>query len=151
MTHAAVKTLLRAGYSEVDIKTETYEPSRDPHLGPGAGITLWALTERGAVLGSSALGRPGKPAEKVGHAAAENLLRQLRTGAAVDKHLTDQLIPYLALAEGQSEITSSELTLHSLTNITLVETILGVRFDVRGEVGEPGRIKVLGKGGIEKG
>jgi RNA 3'-phosphate cyclase len=146
MAHAATKALLRAGYSNVQIKTETYPPSEDPHLGPGTGITLWAESESGAVLGASALGRRGKPAEQVGRAAAESLIRQLRTGKAVDRHLTDHLIPYLALAEGKSEITSAELTPHTLTNIALVERILKVRFEVRGEVGTPGEIKVQGVG-----
>jgi RNA 3'-phosphate cyclase len=148
MAHAAAKILLRAGYSNVEIRTETHDPSRDPHLGPGTGITLWAETEEDAVLGFSALGKPGKPAEKVGREAAEGLMKQLKTGMSVDKHLTDQLIPYLALAEGESEITSTELTLHALTNVALVERILNVRFEVEGEMGNPGRIKVRGLGKV---
>jgi RNA 3'-phosphate cyclase len=146
MAHAANMALIKAGYSEINIKTESYEPSRDPHLGPGTGITLWAETEQGAILGASSLGRPGKPAEQVGREAAENLVKQLRTGRAVDRHLTDQLIPYMALAECTSEITSAELTSHALTNIALVENILGVKFEVDGQQGQPGRIRVIGLG-----
>ncbi|MEW6592689.1 MAG: RNA 3'-terminal phosphate cyclase [Candidatus Hadarchaeota archaeon] len=146
MAHAASSTLIQFGHSNVKIKTETYEPSQDPHLGPGTGITLWAETENGAVLGASSLGKLGKPAEQVGKEAAENLAKEIKTGAAVDRHLTDQLIPYLALAEGVSEITSSELTMHTLTNISLVEQILGVKFEVNGEQGKPGSIRVQGMG-----
>ncbi|MEW6221951.1 MAG: RNA 3'-terminal phosphate cyclase [Candidatus Hadarchaeota archaeon] len=146
MAHAASSALIHAGCSDVKIKTETYAPSQDPHLGPGTGITLWAETENGAVLGASSLGKRGKPAEQVGKEAAESLAKQLKTGAAVDKHLTDQLIPYLALAEGVSEITSSELTMHTLTNVSLVEQILGVKFEVNGKQREPGRIRVRGIG-----
>lgn len=144
--HAAKQALLRAGYVDVDIKVESYEPAKDPYLGPGTGITLWAETRRGAILGGSCLGRPGKPAEQVGREAAESLLDQLRTGCAVDRYLTDQLILYMALAEGRSEITSSELTLHALTNIELVEKILGVKFEVEGQQGQPGKISVEGLG-----
>jgi RNA 3'-phosphate cyclase len=143
--HAAKRVLLEAGYA-ASVKTEFYEPSRDPHLGPGTGITLWAETERGAILGAGSLGKPGKPAEQVGREAAESLVKQLRTGCAVDRHLTDQLIPYLALAEGKSEITSAELTMHALTNIELVEQILGVKFEVEGQLGKPGKISVQGLG-----
>jgi RNA 3'-terminal phosphate cyclase len=138
--------LIRAGYSRVQIKTEYYPPDKDPHLGPGAGITLWAETKSGAILGSSSLGRLGKQAEQVGREAAGSLVKQLKTGCAVDPHLTDQLIPYLALAEGVSEITSTELTPHTLTNIALVEQILGVKFEVQGQRGQPGRIRVEGLG-----
>lgn len=144
MAHAASMALIKAGYSKVNIKTESHEPSRDPHFSPGTGITLWAETERGAVLGASALGKLGKPAEQVGREAAESLVKQLRTGCAVDRHLTNQLIPYLALADGASEITSAELTSHALTNITLVEQVLGVKFEVEGQLGQPGRIRVVG-------
>ena len=144
--HAAKKVLLKAGYAEVDLKTESYEPGRDPHLGPGTGITLWAETEGGAILGAGCLGKRGKPAEQVGREAAESLLKQLRTGCAIDRYLTDQLIPYMALAEGRSEITSAELTSHALTNITLVERIMGVKFEVEGKQGRPGRISVEGLG-----
>jgi len=146
-SHAAKQVLLQAGY-DADIRVESYEPTGDPHLGPGTGITLWAETERGAILGGSCLGRPGKPAEQIGREAAEGLLNQLITGCAVDRYLTDQLISYMALADGRSEITSAELTLHTLTNIELVEKILGVKFEVVGQQGQPGKISVDGLGSI---
>ncbi len=143
--HAAKRELLNAGYT-AEIKTESYERGRDPHLGPGTGITLWAETENGAIIGSSSLGKRGKPAEQVGGEAARSLIKQLRTGRAIDRWLTDQLTPYLALADGTSEITSAELTSHALTNFELVEKILGVKLEVQGELGEPGRVHVRGLG-----
>ncbi|KXA99659.1 hypothetical protein AKJ48_02590 [candidate division MSBL1 archaeon SCGC-AAA261O19] len=141
---SAKRILSKAGY-DAEIEVETYKKSEDPHLSPGTGIVLWAETENEVILGSSALGKKGKPAEKVGREAAENLVKQLETGCAVDQHLTDQLIPYLALAEGESEITSAELTSHTLTNIELVKQILGTEFEVDGEKGEPGRIQAKGR------
>jgi len=146
MAHAASKALIKAGHAKVDIRAESYPPTQDPHLGPGTGITIWAETESGGILGASSLGKRGKPADQVGREAAETLIKQLQTGRAVDRHLTDQLVPYLALAEGESEITSAELTSHALTNITLVEQILGLRFEVDGELKQPGRIRVEGLG-----
>lgn len=146
MAHAASKALIKAGHAKVDIRAESYPPTQDPHLGPGTGITIWAETESGGILGASSLGKRGKPADQVGREAAETLIKQLQTGRAVDRHLTDQLVPYLALAEGESEITSAELTSHALTNITLVEQILGLRFEVEGELKQPGRIRVEGLG-----
>lgn len=138
--HAAKLLLLRAGYG-ARIRVEVPE---GPHPGPGSGIVLWALTSGGGILGSSSLGKPGKPAERVGREAAGLLLEELRTGHAVDRHLTDQLIPYLALAEGRSEIWSTHLTLHALTNAELVERMLGVRFAVEGGLGSPAKLSVEG-------
>lgn len=143
--HAAKNELLKAGYT-AEIRTESYELGEDPHLGPGTGITLWAETENGAIIGSSSLGKRGKPAEQVGREAAQVLIKQLRTSRAVDRWLTDQLAPYLALAAGTSEITSTELTLHALTNFELIEKILGIKFEIQGELGEPGHVRVKGLG-----
>jgi RNA 3'-phosphate cyclase len=146
MAHAAARRLLKAGYSNIDIKKETYPPESDPHLAPGAGITLWAETENMCVLGASALGRPGKPAERVGEEAAANLIKQLESGAGVDEHLADQLIPYMTIAGGRSEIMCSKLTLHTVTNIILMEKIAGVKFEIEGELNQPARIAVQGIG-----
>jgi len=146
MAHAASKELIRSGQARLDIKSESYPPYQDPHAGPGAGITLWAETENGAIIGASSLGRPGKPAEQVGKEAAENLIKELKTGCAVDRYMTDQLIPYMALADGTSEITTTSLTSHTITNIELVQKILGVEFHVVGEINRPGKIKVNGLG-----
>jgi RNA 3'-terminal phosphate cyclase (ATP) len=76
----------------------------------GSGITIWS-----GYKGASALGERGLPAETVGKKAAEELLTELRSGAAVDVHLSDQLIPYLALAGGS--YTSREISRHTRTNI----------------------------------
>ena len=143
--HSAKMALLKAGY-EAKIETEFYDPSEDQHFGPGSGITIWAETEGGAILGASSLGAPGKPAEKVGAEAAESLIAQLKTGCAVDRYLTDQLIVYMALSEGTSRISSAELTMHTLTNVELVKQILGVEVEVEGKLGESGKIKVGGIG-----
>jgi len=146
IAHAASKELVRTGRADVDIKSESYDSAQDPHIGPGAGITLWAETECGAIIGASSLGAPGKPSEQIGREAAEDLIEQLKTGMAVDAHMTDQLIPYMALADGVSEITSTSLTPHTLTNIELVEEILGVEFRVDGVLGKPGKITARGIG-----
>lgn len=144
MAHSAKRALLKAGYTDVEIKTETYEPSEDPHLGPGGGIVLWAELESGGMMGASSLARKGVPAERIGERTASDLAQQLKTGASVDRYLTDQLIPYVALADGTSEFKSAELTLHALTNIALVEKIVGARFGVEGEFKEPGVIRAEG-------
>ena len=65
----------------------------------GTGVVLWAVFER-TVLGADALGKKGKLAERVGGEAARDLIGEVRSGATVDVHLADQLIPYLALYGG---------------------------------------------------
>ncbi|RLE66323.1 MAG: RNA 3'-phosphate cyclase [Thermoprotei archaeon] len=142
--------LLKQGLPGVEIKIEKefYSPSRDPHLGPGSGIVLWAITSNKTRLGADALGARGKPAEKVGREAAEKLLEELSTNMAFDKHMGDMLIPYLAMAKGTSSIGVSKLTMHALTNIMITEKLLNVKFDLTGEEGKPGVIRVKGIGGV---
>lgn len=94
-------------------------------LSCGSGITLWAETEH-SVVGSDALGAPGRRAETVGTEAAGNLIKTLESGAALDPCTGDQIIPYLALAGGAVSV--SEMTGHTLTNIDVVN-LFG--FDVK--------------------
>ncbi len=130
----------------ISIELEWYPREKDPHLGPGSGIVLWAETSEKAVLEYDSLGARGKPAEKVGEEAAVGLVRQIRNGGAVDVHHTDQFIPFMALARGRSEIFSSEISLHTLTAIMVAEQIIGAEFHVSGEKGEPGIVSCSGVG-----
>jgi len=44
--------------------------------------------------------------------------------------MSDQIIPFIALAKGRSEITVEDFTDHVRTNILVTEKILGVEFEV---------------------
>jgi len=66
----------------------------------------------------------------------------------VDKHLSDQLIVWMALANGESRIECTELTLHTTTVIELCETIAGTEFNVIGRLGAPATIECHGVGGL---
>jgi len=50
--------------------------------------------------------------------------------ATVDVHLADMLVPYVALAQGESVYMSRVITEHLDTNIWLAQDILGVKFIV---------------------
>jgi len=141
---AAIEVLRSAGYTNIEIKSEWYEPAKDRHLGPGSGIVLWAISDRGAILGSDALGERGKRAEQVGREAAHKLLEEIRGGAPIDSHVGDMLPPYMAVAEGTSRITVSKLTLHAKTSIEVVERILGVKFDIKENRNAKVSVKGLG-------
>jgi RNA 3'-terminal phosphate cyclase (ATP) len=119
---------------------------RQPSDTIGSGVTLIAVDSGGNRLSASALGRRGKPAGTVGKEAAERLLREISAGKAVDSHAADQLVPFMALAKGYSTIQCSRLTQHSLANIAVCEQLLGVRFDVKGSLGQASEIFVEGIG-----
>lgn len=109
----------------------------------GCGISLWAKFQN-SVLGASALGAPGKPAEKVGEEAIKMLTREIEGRAAFDLFMGDQIIPYMGLAPGRSEFTVRELTGHILSNIYVAEKILGVKYDIT----EKGGVYVIKTKGI---
>ncbi len=99
-------------------------------LQKGSSLALWAKTDTGAFLGGDAIGELGKPSETVGREAAENLLREIESKATVDAHLSDMLIPYVALAEDQSVYLCRAVTDHLDSNIWLAKKILGADFSV---------------------
>lgn len=141
---AAKEKLQTAGQGNVNIAIETYPPNQDPHIAAGSGITLTMRYSNGSVIGGDSIGELGKPAERVGEEAATKLLMEIGSQAPVDHHLGDILIPYLSVADGQSEIIVSQITMHTLTNIKIAELIAGVKFNVQGELNMPGRITVQG-------
>jgi len=107
---------------------------------PGSLVCLW-----GPRAGFSALGARGKPAERVADEVAEAYLAFRQSGAALDRHLADQILLYLALAQGPSTVTTEAVTSHLLTNVWVIEQFLGPTFEVRGNLGEPGEIFCKGQ------
>jgi len=149
-TQTLEEGLRKLGMSNVpiNIELEWYERNRDPHLGPGSGVVVWALCEN-SVLGGDSLGAKGKPAETVGKEAAQNLLEDLATGKALDKHASDMLIPFAALADGTSMLGGARLTLHAYTNIEVVKKLVpeaSIEFVEGGELEKPFTIRVKGIG-----
>src|SRR5438477_7276166 len=71
-------------------------------LSPGSGIVLSAERQNGNILGSDALGERGRPAEEVGSTAGRILVEEVKSGAILDRHMGDMIVPYLVLGEGVS-------------------------------------------------
>jgi RNA 3'-terminal phosphate cyclase (ATP) len=136
---AAATALRRAlgAAAAVEIATRSV-----PAAGPGTFVCLkgeWTL----AAAGACALGARGKRAETVGEEAAGELLAHEATGAPVDPHLADQLVPYLALAGGRSEYKTSRVTRHLLTNLWAASHFLPLRYEVSAPEGAPGVVRVV--------
>ncbi len=129
----ALKVLRQKGFpAEVKI-------IQAPSIGQGTFFFLKAAFEN-SVAGFGALGAIGKRAEKVAEEACQEFLEFAQTQASIDPHLSDQLIPYLALADGQSSFTVSRISKHLLTNIWVVEQFLPTKIAVEGAEGSEGRV-----------
>lgn len=59
----------------------------------------------------------------------------LNSGAAVDEHLGDQLLPYLALAPGRSEILIQGVSSHLRTNLWVVNQFMPSRLTLEEKQG----------------
>jgi RNA 3'-terminal phosphate cyclase (ATP) len=89
--------------------------SNDIAIAGGSGIVLWTELGGGGIIGGSAVGRKGLNAKGVGAEAAKELLRGLERGGCVDEWLQDQIVIFMALADGRSEVNcgKGELELHT--------------------------------------
>ncbi|PIQ04823.1 MAG: RNA 3'-phosphate cyclase, partial [Candidatus Nealsonbacteria bacterium CG18_big_fil_WC_8_21_14_2_50_37_10] len=76
-------------------------------------------------------GKLGKRAEDVGKESALELLREQKSGTCLDKHSADQILPYLVLAPGKSQVTVSEITNHCETNIWVIEKFIEGKFEIK--------------------
>jgi RNA 3'-phosphate cyclase len=103
-----------------------------PTKSPGSGIDLWALAKH-TVLGANTLGARGKRAEEVGVEAAAALLGQMESGAALDKWMGDQILPFLAVAGDESAISVPSITDHLRTNLWVINQFLPLETHIREE------------------
>jgi len=111
-----------------------------PSKGPGSFLFLIAEYERGHA-GFSSLGQKGKPAEKVADEAVDSLKDYVESDGCIDPHLADQLVPFLAVAKGNSSFTTTRITEHLLTNLWVVQQFLDLKIPIPGEKGKSGRIE----------
>lgn len=94
---------------------------------PGSGLVLWAICEN-SIIGADSLGERGKLSERVGGEAARDLIEAIQTGAAIDKYMSDQIIPFLGLYGGIFRY--AKLTEHVKTNIKIVEQMMEREFAI---------------------
>jgi RNA 3'-terminal phosphate cyclase (ATP) len=88
---------------------------------PGAGLAVWAETAGGCRLGADRAGAPRRSSEAIGRHVARALLEDLASGAAVDRHLADQLVLFAALARGTTRYRVPADGEHLRTNLWLAE------------------------------
>jgi len=143
----AADLLKKKGIKDVVVRTEALQRDNPKcSIDPGAGILIVVHLDSGVNMGFDALGERGVPAEKVAETAVEDMMRQLSTGAPIDKHLGDQLVIWVALADGESVYKVTELTSHTITAIEISKRVLGASFELNGTLGSSATIKCRGIG-----
>lgn len=116
-----------------------------PSPGAGAAVVVTAECE-GGFAAFTGLGERGKPMEKVAQGPCEEFLRWWKSGAAVDEHLSDQLVLPMSLAKGESRWTTPVVTDHLRTVLWLVEQFLPIRWSIEERGGGVSLVKLAGAG-----
>lgn len=128
MAEAAQEVLARAGHrAEIEVRNDTES------LQPGAALALFADLEGAVRLGADQAGALRRRAESIGKHVARQLLDELASGATLDRFAADQIIPFAALAAGESRFLIPAVSDHVLTSAWLAEEFLdaGVSLDGR--------------------
>ncbi len=107
----------------------------------GGELILWAIFSNNQdineinpiILAGDALLEKNKSSEDVAKEAVAELKQSIEAQACVDPHLADQLIMFLALLPG-SKVKCTEITPHTLTNISIIETFLPIKFEINGNI-----------------
>jgi RNA 3'-phosphate cyclase len=133
--NTAIKALSPRG---IAVEMEIIEA---PSPGKGTLVFLFAEFEN-IIAGFDSLGAINKRAEAVADEACHAMSGYLDAKGALDPHLADQIVPYLALARGASEFTTSRVTQHLLTNIWVVQQFMDIEIQVEGKEGEHGQIRI---------
>lgn len=81
------------------------------------GLFLYAKTSTGCRFGGSSLGNAKNAPERLATLAVRDLLNQMAHGGCTDEHLQDQLVIFMALADGVSEVMTGPISLHTETAI----------------------------------
>ena len=123
--HTIIKNFLKNNFNvsiSIDKKTS---------LSPGVGATLWASSKK-TVLGSSVIGEKSMSSEELGQSVAINLLKEIQSGATLDVHSFDQILPFMVLAKknGKSLCRISKLSNHASTSIWLAKKFFDVDFKI---------------------
>jgi RNA 3'-terminal phosphate cyclase (ATP) len=93
-------------------------------VGRGAALSLTAEHEGAVPATFVGLGERGKPSEAVADDALAELLAHEAATGALDPHSADQVLLPLALAEGRSIFTVSDVTEHLRTNAATIRAFL---------------------------
>ena len=103
---------------------------------PGAAFVAFAelAGDSHAVLGADMAGALRRRAENIGERVAHDLLKDINTGATLDRHAADQIIPFAALADGKSRFLIPGITEHIESCAWMVSEFLGANVTVHGQI-----------------
>jgi RNA 3'-terminal phosphate cyclase len=112
---ARMAAAARAVLDAAGISAEIDERSDSTAAQAGAAFALFADFIGATRLGADRAGAPHRPAERIGARVARQLLQEIGSGATIDRHASDQIIPFASLADGTSRFQVPFVTEHAET------------------------------------
>ena len=124
--HAAINELLKSNL-KANIKIE-----QTTSFSPGTGITLW-VKSKDSIIGTTLIGEKRLSSEEVGQKAVRNLKNEIYSGANLDVHAFDQLLPYLVISNKNesSSFIIKELSSHASTSMWVLKQFFDVDFEIK--------------------
>eukprot|EP00668_Euglena_longa_P015014 GGOE01019061.1.p1 GENE.GGOE01019061.1~~GGOE01019061.1.p1 ORF type:complete len:820 (-),score=164.14 GGOE01019061.1:208-2607(-) len=129
---AAAKEFLNTLVPSVTVQITEVEETPETAAGNACGMTLVAITDTNCRYGATYFRAPGDPLppDECGRKAVEMLANEVRIGGCVDTRTQDQLIPFMALADGRSEIRVGSLTADTKVAIAATQALLPCRISI---------------------
>ncbi|XP_048581578.1 RNA 3'-terminal phosphate cyclase isoform X2 [Nematostella vectensis] len=128
------RSALKDRFPGVDIYVESLR-ERDSRVdGTGQAVMILGETSSGMMLSGTALWRRGMSHEEVVQKAVNMFTQNSSHSICVDSLVQDKLLPYMALAKGQSSIRTSLITPHTKAAIAGLEAMSKVKFQVTSDV-----------------
>ncbi|MHA2171607.1 MAG: RNA 3'-terminal phosphate cyclase [Candidatus Kariarchaeaceae archaeon] len=100
---------------------------------PGSSFTAIMKYGKRSIKGTSALGKRGIPAEKIGKTVALLTKNEIKSSASVDYFMADQLLVPLVFSKEKSSYTIPEITDHVKTNLSIIKHLLGPVISIEDE------------------
>ena len=117
--------------SSRQLQLASVEARVEDAISPGTSIVAFSAGGETSLIGGDSIGERGKPAEVVGREAAERFFEEHRSGAPIDSHLADMIVPILACTPGESRFRTSKITGHLRTNLHVASLFTSCQYETR--------------------
>ena len=125
ITHREIQQLAQ----ELDDDTINYSEQNIRSRGPRNAV--WIKTQYENICETfTGFGQKGKPVQRVIHELVTEYRHYMATDAPVGPHLADQLLLPMVVAGG-GEFVTSELTLHTTTNIAVIGKFMDIEIEIK--------------------
>ena len=123
---AAINELLKSNL-KANIKIE-----QSSSFSAGTGLTLW-VKSKDTIIGTTVIGEKRLSSEEVGQKAVRNLKNEIFSGANLDAHAFDQLLPYFVISNKNesSSCIIRDLSSHASTSMWVLKQFFNVDFEVK--------------------